>query len=390
MRLRRQQSASIRFVSIALCGLGLLVLLALIVYHTSKAGSTIARNHNVDSLLPLQSTRGVHSMVCSSVNQSITTSSFCEYLRRKQIQGGLLSLTHQDRHRSAVRDILLHLPSHPADDASAITLHSWTGFFGDAVVGAWLLQLIATWERGEWVVATNNDGQAFGPKEASSRNVALREAFAKKAYDDNGGPYHFFGYVKRELPRDHPLHMDFKHYVNSVVVRRAVATMLLDVQVHGWRVRAARIVRRTTVTETDDAKMIDAARDDFVQRAILGDFFVSLYAAGDFLTEHTDDSLGSVAVVGHFAIRRNHKFLTGSEEDGEKKTSTYDSGALRFKCADRTFCVKIPIAHDELLVFPTQPNFVSHMVDRNDDPDLLRFGFTGWFAMPGEVQLTKY
>ena len=170
-----------------------------------------------------------------------------------------------------------------------------------------------------------------------------------------------------------------------------------------------------TTKETKNAICLMLAEDcpkDFVEKSTLGDFFISLFEHDDFLAPHSDLSLGSITIAGHFLVdtslpldeqvsdldrvekhqqqNNNHPESHHQPHTNDDETAT-DSGAVEFKCADtNTWCVKMRASKNELVVFKTQPDSAEHQVTQMKDPKYLRFGITGFYAMPGENQLLEY
>jgi hypothetical protein len=236
-------------------------------------------------------------------------------------------------------------------------VHVARDFFPVGVASSWIAALMSSWQdaNSSWLLATNNDGRDFGRKVISRDNIEARRALALARFKSDPGA---FAYVKWELDRrpgtlGGNLHSRIRQYVDDRRTREAICVVL--------------------------------GRDcppRFAETATLGDFFVTLMVAGDFLTPHSDASLGSVTVSGHFVV---------IEDDSSATAAGDGDGALEFFCHDtRSWCVRVPAANNELVAFRTQPESASHRVTQMSAVGALRFGFTGFFALPGEAQVKVY
>ena len=84
--------------------------------------------------------------------------------------------------------------------------------------------------------------------------------------------------------------------------------------------------------------------------------------------------------------------VADSDDDKENNNKeATESGAVEFYCSDTLgYCVKMKVSKNELVVFKTQPDSANHQVTQMTDPKYLRFGITGFYAMPGEAQILEY
>lgn len=246
-------------------------------------------------------------------------------------------------------------------------------FFPSKTVKSWRSQLLESWNNqksrvSSWVFATNNDGERFGRKVMSRENIEARKKLAKNEHKWNKNS---FCYTKWEMQRKHPLHFEIRKFMTSSKTKQSMCKMLAE----------------------------DCPKD-FVEKSTLGDFFVSLYEHDDFLSPHSDLSLGSITIAAHFLIDTSQpleKQISDDDDEGGKdssgttKTTGTDSGAVEFYCVDtNSYCVKMRVSKNELVVFKTQPDNANHQVTQMTDPKYLRFGITGFYAMPGEAAILEY
>ncbi len=219
----------------------------------------------------------------------------------------------------------------------------------------WKKQLFDLWKNDEkekqFLFATNNNGVNFGSKMISREKIPERKKLALDQFKKNPDA---FGYTKWELQRKHPIHVEIKKIVESKEFRNNLCLL-----------------------------MAEDCQPGFAENARLGDFFISLYEHDDFLSPHSDTSLGSVTIAAHFLVHKDGVEIPVPDN--------MDSGAVEFWCADKNvWCIKSPVSGNELVVFRTMPDAATHRVTQMLDGNYLRFGITGFFAMPGEAQVLVY
>lgn len=210
-------------------------------------------------------------------------------------------------------------------------------FFPDELVAEWKSLLRQEWEAGRWYYTTNNNGteddNMLNRKVISRKHVEERKKLALKMEREGK-----FAYSKWELERNNSVHLKLKAYMEH------------------------------PNTLTHVAKLIQSKPG---LESVMGDFFVTVYREGDFLSGHTDVYGGTWAVVSYFT-------------EGEAR-----GGHLSFFCqSTQTWCHEVVPGGNTLVLFRTRhPSGPLHRVEmvHGGSGDYFRWGTTGWYDEKGDV-----
>lgn len=155
-----------------------------------------------------------------------------------------------------------------------------------------------------------------------------------------------FSYTKWELPLSHPLLKEINAYMLRPEVRRQVAKSL-------------------------------GILEDNIASDHLSDLFVTNYAAGDFLSDHSDGVSGTYAFVASLAT-------------GGPWPEAFGGALQMFDRQQRRYWPQYHPTFNSLVLFATRKppgplHRVQRVTEHADQADAHRFGFTGWYADPTDV-----